>query len=425
MALYSEKIEALIAAALADGVLTDKEREILLRKAEAEGIDLDEFEMVLDARLAELEKKEEEKETVAAEAKKKKQNSDKHGELRKCPACGAPVPAFKGVCPECGYEFAGVEANSSATQLAQAIRKAKSADAKKEAVETFPIPNTKGDLLEFLTSLKPRISDASDPLSGSYFKKYTECIEKAKVSYPNDKMLIPFINDYATLVSSVKKSNRLSWIKRHKVVVGLAALFLIYLCINLASHISESIKKNNEVKKAAELLEEGNLDNLLEYAKDCKSLSFTQKKDVINEFLAQGRVDDAAVFFDGAGHVSMYDIQWEYKNSKEAIDYATSVAEKLRYSFYSIGEYEAAWKYHPLRYSTITNAGNAESRYQFMVEATKFILKNKGKTDARIFVKEGSEWFRTYVDNDKNGEEYSQFNYKAAKQKLDTIVNEY
>ena len=48
--MYNEKIEALIKAALADGVLTEKEKEILFKNAQAEGIDLDEFEMVLDAR---------------------------------------------------------------------------------------------------------------------------------------------------------------------------------------------------------------------------------------------------------------------------------------------------------------------------------------------------------------------------------------
>ena len=56
--LYDEKIEALISAALADGVLTEKEKQILFKKAQAQGIDLDEFEMVLDARLVEIEKAE-------------------------------------------------------------------------------------------------------------------------------------------------------------------------------------------------------------------------------------------------------------------------------------------------------------------------------------------------------------------------------
>ena len=46
--MYNEQIEALISAALADGVLTEKEKQILYKKAESMGIDLDEFEMVLD-----------------------------------------------------------------------------------------------------------------------------------------------------------------------------------------------------------------------------------------------------------------------------------------------------------------------------------------------------------------------------------------
>lgn len=46
-------IERLIDAALMDGVVTDKERAILIKKATAQGIDPDEFEMVLDAKILE------------------------------------------------------------------------------------------------------------------------------------------------------------------------------------------------------------------------------------------------------------------------------------------------------------------------------------------------------------------------------------
>ena len=56
---FDEKIESLIDIALEDGMLTDKERELLLRKAQEAGIDTGEFEMVLDARLAKLQKKNE------------------------------------------------------------------------------------------------------------------------------------------------------------------------------------------------------------------------------------------------------------------------------------------------------------------------------------------------------------------------------
>ena len=51
--LYSDKINKLIDMALADGQLTEKEKQILFKNAQREGIDLDEFEMVLEAKLFE------------------------------------------------------------------------------------------------------------------------------------------------------------------------------------------------------------------------------------------------------------------------------------------------------------------------------------------------------------------------------------
>jgi predicted Zn-ribbon and HTH transcriptional regulator len=105
--MYNEQLEQLIDAALADGVLTEKEKQILFKKAQTLGIDLDEFEMVLDARLVKLQK-----EQQAAAPK-----SNKYGDVRKCPACGALVPSLSGICQECGYEFSGVDANLSSKAL--------------------------------------------------------------------------------------------------------------------------------------------------------------------------------------------------------------------------------------------------------------------------------------------------------------------
>ena len=52
--LFSARLEAMIAAALQDGFLTDKEREMLKRRVEKEGEDWDEVEMIIEARLAEM-----------------------------------------------------------------------------------------------------------------------------------------------------------------------------------------------------------------------------------------------------------------------------------------------------------------------------------------------------------------------------------
>lgn len=50
--MYSEQLEKLIEIALSDGEFTDKKKQVLFRRAEKEGIDLDEFEMVLESRIA-------------------------------------------------------------------------------------------------------------------------------------------------------------------------------------------------------------------------------------------------------------------------------------------------------------------------------------------------------------------------------------
>lgn len=243
--MYSRKMEGLIKAALADNVLTEKEKQVLFKKAQAEGIDLDEFEMVLDARLVEAQKAEaarkakeakKAKEAQKAEAAKKAKGakakettktevaeepesmrivgkteseraapkSDKYGDIRKCPACGSIVGAFKGICPECGYEFANVDANLSSRKLYDALSKASTIQ-KAEIIETFPIPNTKADLLEFLTALKPRVTDVSSDLQNAYFKKYSECIEKAKISFAGDKQLQPFVDGYGDISKKIKR----------------------------------------------------------------------------------------------------------------------------------------------------------------------------------------------------------------------------
>ncbi len=50
----NQEIEKLIAIALIDGTLTDKEKEIILRKAEKLGEDVDEVEMIIEGKMYEL-----------------------------------------------------------------------------------------------------------------------------------------------------------------------------------------------------------------------------------------------------------------------------------------------------------------------------------------------------------------------------------
>ena len=92
-----EDIQKLIDIAKESGELTDKQREIILRKAEKLGEDVDEVEMLM--------------ETIKFQSSQKSENSTRI-KMRKCPNCGAIVPASAVKCPECGMVMES-EADSS------------------------------------------------------------------------------------------------------------------------------------------------------------------------------------------------------------------------------------------------------------------------------------------------------------------------
>lgn len=226
--MYDEKIEALISAALADGVLTEKEKQVLFKRAQAEGIDLDEFEMVLDARLVELQKAEKAK----AEASAPK--STKYGDVRKCPACGSMIPALAGSCPECGYEFSGLNANVSSQNLAEKIAEIAekydtiiNSSAKKhpddvwetkknkiaaiaQTIKSFPIPTTKADLFEFITTMQANmLSEEICKLEGAaYMTKYNEALIKAKAMCGTDTIFVNLLSEKENVLAEYRKAHK-------------------------------------------------------------------------------------------------------------------------------------------------------------------------------------------------------------------------
>lgn len=234
--MYNKELEELIDAALEDGVLTEKEKQVLFKRAQSMGIDLDEFEMVLDARLVKLQKEEKAKAQVSAP------KSDKYGDIKKCPSCGAMVESFTTRCPDCGYEFRNVDANVSIQKLFELlnevedkategnesvlgglVRKSfgihnnKDMRKRKAIIQNFPIPNTKEDILEFLSQALPlakgpgffrKLSYRLGLQNGDSYavevemspvwkRKCEQIIMKAKFSMKDDKNTLAEIMEYA------------------------------------------------------------------------------------------------------------------------------------------------------------------------------------------------------------------------------------
>lgn len=235
--MYNDKIESLIKLALADGELTQKERDILLKNAVSEGIDPDEFEMVLEAKLFEKNQA-----SKVENSPVKKETSDKFGDVKKCPACGAMVQSFQTKCSDCDHEFTNIEANASINKLFEMLNDAEDSrtedltsnnplsamgnlmakqmsagfgpgkvDKKKmEIISNFPIPTTKNDILEFLALSIPKAKQKGNfltkmnPENKSHNEfvpvwktKCEQIIMKAKFSMKEDKKALEEIMHYA------------------------------------------------------------------------------------------------------------------------------------------------------------------------------------------------------------------------------------
>lgn len=264
--MYNKEVEELIDAALIDGEITEKEKQILFKKAKSFKIDKDEFEMVLDARIA-GKKKEFEKNTTSAT------KSNKLGSIKKCPNCGATLPPLATKCPECDLEFAGAEGNYADKLVADINRIAQYHREKNEVIErqnieirqrnaqksifrrkeaelepisseemnkdielaisVFPIPNTKADLFDFITFLQPKIIKKTssnkkvilyeDKFGATYEQKFNECVLKVRSLYSDDPMFAPILEP----LNAKMKADKYKKLIKIGIVVGIIVLLFI------------------------------------------------------------------------------------------------------------------------------------------------------------------------------------------------------
>lgn len=236
----SPRLNQLINAAVADGEISDLERQVLIRNAQEEGVSMDEFVMVLEARLFEqqqlLREKMEEKarknkmtdaQIQATVQKTAPQAAAAPKPMTKCPHCGAPVDVLSTSCPECGYDYpTPTNASQGASAWEQLVAKleeidaqdktsgiqsifsnalAKTLDKKVQAIGNHPIPTSKTDLVDFFTYCAPLGKKVSvfgaDPeqlkLGKAYRKKAEQVLLKARIVLKNDKDLLEEIETIA------------------------------------------------------------------------------------------------------------------------------------------------------------------------------------------------------------------------------------
>ena len=161
------------------------------------------------------------------------------GKLHKCPNCGETLGSFIRNCPSCGLELREINHDSAVLEFSrkleaiEANREYESPKAAREAwksgrisktdeqkislIQSFAVPNTKEDMLEFMilaTSIlearvqKSIMSEGERALNDAWFSKARQIYEKAKHSYGVETDFYQIQDLYDKCIACAEKENK-------------------------------------------------------------------------------------------------------------------------------------------------------------------------------------------------------------------------
>lgn len=209
------------------------------------------------------------------------------GKIYKCPNCGETLHSFVRNCPACGLELRGTKATSSVREFAlkleaiEARREyerpkglfsssansewiSKTDEQKINLIQSFSIPNTKEDMLEFMilassnwdSSLYGETDNrdkAKKALADAWLSKINQVYAKAKNSYGRDddfQRIEEIYNKCTDTLSRQKKKKTIKWI----LLIGWIPLLLLFEIIAFPA-LDRSSNKKEEARLESILIE--------------------------------------------------------------------------------------------------------------------------------------------------------------------------
>lgn len=143
---------------------------------------------------------------------------------------------------------------------------------------------------------------------------------------------------------------------------------------------------------------------------------------LIEEYITIGDVRSAVSVYERntPDHCSTYQMQYSMYTHN---GYENRVTKLLYEALIENDDFEAAWKYHPLRYDDPDYAGNGADHFGYITDVL-FHLCQQGRTlEAQQFLDKHTLWFKKNVDNGEFGSEYPDFYYSKVVGELQTIIN--
>ncbi len=204
--MISEELNDLIIAALADGEVTEKERAVLRRRAEKEGMDVDEFDILLDSRIIQRKEmlarhQEWKANSQAFYSNDEDEEDEENGETKK-----KPLTPYQQLCER--LQKIEDKHRGEKTKWYESISKGD--QERIDCLRSFPIPKEREHLLEMIGAIfsqyKSYGSGADEqPFKKAYKAKFDECLAKVKAFYPDDTAFEEYTKKKGGLFGFFKK----------------------------------------------------------------------------------------------------------------------------------------------------------------------------------------------------------------------------
>ena len=173
------------------------------------------------------------------------------GEIHKCPNCGEVLDSFVAVCPACGYELRGSSATGAVKEFASKLNNVTTEYQKENIIRSFPVPNTKEDIFEFLMLASSNIDERPNKaVFDAWIAKFQQCYQKAKLSFKQESDFVKIQTIYEKTQKEIKKIRRKGPLRKTLIIV-LPIVAFILLNIAFWSWISSGY--NNEEEEVARL----------------------------------------------------------------------------------------------------------------------------------------------------------------------------
>lgn len=214
------------------------------------------------------------------------------GTIHKCPNCGDIIDAYESVCEACGYEIRDRKASNSIRELAAKIQEIERTRARTKQnplktlyfgqsitdtdkkivslVSSFPIPNSKEDLYEFIVLSHSNINvdaydtggnqfkenDARLAISNAWKAKLEQAYQKAKLVFAGDQRMGDIQAMYDSVHKSINKAKWKTWKfvgLLYAIIIGFLAIVFIIVFATLSSSEKKEIARLEAIVEKIEI----------------------------------------------------------------------------------------------------------------------------------------------------------------------------